>query len=204
MFSILEVANATGLISLMGADPVPMTKEEEFERVAMCHMHVLLRVALRMVGDRGAAEDLVQETYLLAWRSFSQFQRGTNCKAWLFRIMLNLSAKRQQQLRRRPPLISLNPEDSDSLHKPFSPNTAQRFTSHEVLTALDALQEDHRSVLILSVVEGFTCKEISKILTIPMGTVMSRVSRARAYLRNKLLTSEAGLSPLSKVANSCS
>ena len=183
--------------------PVAKTREEEFEAVAMCHVDALLRVALRMVGNRDSAEDLVQETYLLAWRSFSQFQRGTNCKAWLFRIMLNLSAKKQQQLRRRPQLISLGFDDSDSLHAPPSSKTAQRFTNHEVLAAVDALQQEHRSVLMLSVVEGFTCKEISNILAIPIGTVMSRLSRARAYLRNWLLSSECASVALSRVGISC-
>src|SRR6266702_277409 len=87
-------------------------REREFELVAMPHAARLLRTALRLTCDRGLAEDLVQEVLLRAWRSFHQFEAGTNCKAWLFRIMLNLLSRRQKQLRSNPHILFLDENDS--------------------------------------------------------------------------------------------
>jgi len=171
-------------------------RKAEFENVAMPCMGVLMRVAVRICGERASAEDLVQETFLRAWRSFEQFETGTNCRAWLFKIMLNLAGKKHLQMRRKPEPVQFSPE----LPEPLNDNTpcleGSRFTREEIFSALDAMHQDHRCVLMLAVVEGFTCKEISAMLAIPIGTVMSRLSRARAALRNSLINAERGVSPV--------
>ena len=152
--------------------------------MAMPHTGSLLRTALRLTREKPLAEDLVQEVLLRAWRSFEQFEAGTNCKAWLFRIMLNLASKRQRQIQRSPQLLSL--EENESFKLPVTITQTPEFSGSEVVTALDSLPEEHRTVLLLGVVEGFTCKEIAQLLGIPIGTVMSRLSRARIGLRRKL------------------
>ncbi len=163
-----------------------MTRQE-FERVALVHTSALLRVALRLTRARDAAEDLVQETMLRAWKSSHQFALGTDCKAWLFRILLNLSSRRWRQAHSGPQLVELEgqePADRSSIEAPA-------FTRSEVLSALEQLAEEQRTVLLLAVVEGYTCKEIASMLDIPMGTVMSRLGRGRAALRT-LLTGRMG------------
>jgi RNA polymerase sigma-70 factor (ECF subfamily) len=171
-------------------------RRDEFERVAMPHTERLLRAALRMMGERSAAEDLVQETLLRAWRSFEQFERGTNCKAWLFRIMLNVSNKGRLEARSKPELIPLDG------HEPAGviPMRPPQLTATEVLAALDSLSAEHRLVLILAAVEGFTCKEIAAICGVPIGTVMSRLSRGRAELRKLLIHSQQEGQPTANVS----
>ena len=154
----------------------------------MPHTGSLLRAALRITRERAAAEDMVQETLLRAWRAFDQFERGTNCKAWLFRIMLNVSNKNHRKTQARPVPVSLNGHEPPRMI-PMHARPPQ-LTALEVLSALDALSREHRLVLILAVVEGFTCKEIAGICSLPIGTVMSRLSRGRAELRKILVYSQ--------------
>lgn len=155
----------------------------------MPHTESLLRAALRITRDHAAAEDMVQETLLSAWRAFEQFERDTNCKAWLFRIMLNFSNKNHRKTQAQPVLVPLDghePPRVIAMHvKPPQLNAL------EVLSALEALSIEHRLVLILAVVEGFTCKEIAGICSLPIGTVMSRLSRARTELRKMLVYSRS-------------
>jgi RNA polymerase sigma-70 factor (ECF subfamily) len=161
-----------------------LIRREEFERVAMPHAGSLLRLAMRLEHDRGRSEDLVQETLLRAWRAFDQFERGTNCKAWLFRILLNLFSKRRRKVNTAPQMVSLEASESATVIK--MPVVKSHLTSMEVVSAFDTLSEDHRVVLVLAVIEGFTCKEIAQMCGLPMGTVMSRLSRARVALREAL------------------
>jgi RNA polymerase sigma-70 factor (ECF subfamily) len=151
-------------------------KGEEFERVAMPHSQSLLRVARRLTSSSSAGEDLVQETFLLAWRNFHQLREGTNARAWLFRIMFNAfyGRARKHQLELVEKALDNTPSPSNTLQ------------SLEITSALDRLGVEHRTILLLGAVEGFTCQEISKILSIPLGTVMSRLSRARQALRAHL------------------
>jgi len=150
-------------------------RQDEFERVALPHLRSLLRFARRLSGNMPAAEDLVQEAYLKAWRGFGQFESGTNIRAWLFRILLNV-----HRAQRRKIGLPLSPLRAD----PAADLDEHRL---EILQALDRLPEDHRAVLMLGAVEGFTCREIAEILSLPIGTVMSRLSRARQSLRAILL-----------------
>jgi RNA polymerase sigma-70 factor (ECF subfamily) len=125
-----------------------------------------------------SAEDLVQECLLLAWRSFHQFEPGTNARAWLFRILFNTFYGQGRKLRRAPETVPLTAHIR---------TTAPRHdVALEVSEALEGLPVEHRTVLMLGVVEGFTCAEIADILSIPIGTVMSRLSRARRSMRIRL------------------
>ncbi len=140
----------------------------------MPHLAALLRVARRLTLEPTSAEDLVQETMLLAWRGFRGFETGTNAQAWLFRILFNVFyGAGRKALTARPVLFK------DSV----TPGLQEAV---EISEALDALSLEHRTVLLLAAVEGFTCQEIAGILNVPIGTVMSRLSRARQELRTIL------------------
>src|ERR1700689_4152503 len=159
-------------------------RQDEFERIAMPHSRSLLRVARRLASDPAAAEDLVQETYFRAWRSFSQFQTGTNMRAWLFRIMFNAFYAHGRQISAAPILVSLDAPGRDT--EPQSQSGASLAEIAEISNALEELSSEHRTVLLLAVVEGFTCREMAGILSLPIGTVMSRLSRGRQALRERL------------------
>jgi RNA polymerase sigma-70 factor (ECF subfamily) len=135
-------------------------------------------VARRLTSNSSSAEDLVQDCLLLAWRNFHQFQPGTNARAWLFRILFNSFYAEGRRLRRAPDLIPLTADAGT-----ISPSLDEVM---EVSRALDRLQLDHRTVLLLGVVEGLTCSEMSEVLCVPIGTVMSRLSRARQAMRDRL------------------
>jgi RNA polymerase sigma factor (sigma-70 family) len=141
----------------------------------MPHLAALLRVARRLTIEAAAAEDLVQETMLLAWRGFRGFQAGTNVRAWLFRILFNaFYAEGRKAQRALGPLPVSNVVDTKLQE------------AVEISQALQALPIEQRTVLLLCVVEGFTCREAAGILNVPIGTVMSRLSRARQELRKSL------------------
>lgn len=159
--------------------PSSLDQREEFERTALVYREVLLRVAFRILRCESLAEDAVQETLLSAWRAFHTFERGTNCRAWLFRIMLN-GIRRNR--RGAVPLAEL--PDWQSLDHLM---TGKSSLAHlDAIAAVDALPETQRTIFLLAAVEGFTCKEISAMRAIPIGTVMSRLSRSRAELRKVL------------------
>lgn len=166
-------------------------RREEFERVAMPHSRSLLRVARRISSDGSAAEDLVQETLLRAWRGFEQFQTGTNARAWLFRIMFNAFYAQGRKVRSGPVIVPL--EQSGAEFEPQAQTGLAWTDAVSVTRAVDQLSEEHRAILLLGVVEGFKCREMAEILSLPIGTVMSRLSRARQALRERLM--EAGSEP---------
>jgi len=158
---------------------MPGDRKFEFENVALPHAAGLLRYALHLEGQKARAEDLVQETLLSAWRNFHQFERGTNCKAWLFRILKNLHYK---QMRRngQQPEVPLE-EQAPGFSAPERISATQ-----EMQEAFARLTSEHKEVLQLAVVEGFGVREIAELLQVPQGTVMSRLSRARTSLRAAL------------------
>jgi RNA polymerase sigma-70 factor (ECF subfamily) len=160
------------------------SQEERFEVEAMPHLKDLFRTALRMTGERGHAEDVLQEVYLQAWRSFERFEAGTNCRAWLYKILFHcVSHQRRKWFR-----LSLLKESEEFLEANLVQHAAvpQEVTDGEILAALDNLPSEFRSVVLLVDVEEFAYKEVAKILAIPIGTVMSRLSRGRALLRKHL------------------
>jgi RNA polymerase sigma-70 factor (ECF subfamily) len=164
---------------------VTQQQQAEFERIVMPHTPSLLRVARRISSSCAAAEDLVQETLLSAWRGFHRFQPDTNIRAWLFRILLNNFYALGRKLRVVPVMVPLTPDSHTS-----SPVLDEVM---EVSRALQCLETEHRAVLLLCVVEGFTCREAAVVLDVPIGTVMSRLSRARQAMRTRLNTRIAGL-----------
>jgi RNA polymerase sigma-70 factor (ECF subfamily) len=158
--------------------------EERFELEAMPHLNDLFRTALRMTGERGYAEDVIQEVYLQAWRSFDRFEAGTNCRAWLYKILFHCVSHQRRKWFRHP-LLKENEEFLEAnLVQPES--VAQEITDREILGALDSIPSDFRSVVLLVDVEEFAYKEVAEILSIPIGTVMSRLSRGRGLLRRHL------------------
>lgn len=162
----------------------PKMKTDQFEAAALPHLNDLFRTATRLLGDRAAAEDTVQETYLQAWKSFHRFELGTDCRAWLFKIMFN----NIHHYRRKWFDAKFARESDEVLEQTvaYVPPIPEEFGDEEVLAALNRIPPDFRAVVLLADVEEFSYKEVANILKIPMGTVMSRLSRGRKLLRDKL------------------
>ena len=158
--------------------------ELRFEREAMPHLGDLFRTATRVTGDRSRAEDVVQETFLQAWKSFGRFQPGTNCRAWLYKILFHCLSHYRRKFLRFPLLDDATGFLESSI--PYSAPIPESLTDEQILAALDRIPVDFRSVVLLSDVEEFAYKEVAEILGIPIGTVMSRLSRARKMLRGHL------------------
>jgi RNA polymerase sigma-70 factor (ECF subfamily) len=159
-------------------------RREEFDRVAIVHLPELLRVARRVCGTRESADDLVQETYLQAWRSFGRFQSGTNCRAWLYRIMFCCRSRVERERARRPPTVELDARVEDALR--FDPATPDTLTIQSVHAAFGRLPEPFRIVILLVDIEQLTYREAAEALDVPIGTIMSRLSRGRRLLRLEL------------------
>lgn len=155
-----------------------------FEAEAMPHLNDLFRTAMRLVGDRARAEDVLQEVYLQGWKSFHRFTPGTNCRAWLFKILFHCVQHQRRKWFRFPQLKEQEEFLEANLVAP-SPITDQ-LTDQEILAALDRVPSDFRSVVLLVDVEEFAYKEVAEILSVPIGTVMSRLSRGRKLLRTQL------------------
>jgi RNA polymerase sigma-70 factor (ECF subfamily) len=164
----------------------------------MQFMPSLYSAALRMTRNPSDAEDLVQETYLKAYRAYGNFQEGTYLKAWLYRILTNTFINNYRSKKRR--LEESNVEDIEDLylyHKISTLNGAgigrsaedevlDRFSDDDVKQAIESLPEAFRIVVILADVEGFSYKEIAEITEVPIGTVMSRLHRGRKALQKAL------------------
>ncbi|HEX4951415.1 MAG TPA: sigma-70 family RNA polymerase sigma factor [Blastocatellia bacterium] len=155
-----------------------------FEETALGYADQLFRVALRVLRQREPAEDLVQETFLQAWKSFHRFQPGTNLRAWLFKIMFNLY---HSDLRRKKPQI-LPVEETIAETLAYDPPTPQFVTEAEVLAALERLPREFQLPVILADIEEFSYQEIAETMDIPKGTVMSRLHRGRKLLRQELIS----------------
>ena len=169
-----------------------------FEREALACIDALYGTALRLTGNTADAEDLVQETYLKAFRSADQFQPGTNLKAWLFTILHNTFLNRRRRAVREP--LSVEPEE---IERAASSGFGGRVETPEQLlmrdtldadlqAALDALPDGFRRAVWLRDVEEFSYAEIAKMLDIPIGTVMSRISRGRRLLYQRLTGARVG------------
>ena len=150
--------------------------------------------AFRLTLDEDDAKDLVQDTYLKAFRFIESFQKGTNAKAWLFRILKNSFINDYRKKAKQPAKVDYqeveqiyNSDDVDAKITPdLRVDVLQGMIGDEVATALNSLAIDFRTVIILCDIEGFTYEEMAKILDIPIGTVRSRLHRARNLLKDKL------------------
>ena len=154
-----------------------------FEDLALGYANQLFRVALRVVRNHEKAEDLVQETFLQAWKSFHRFEPGTNLRAWLFKIMFNLHYTNLR--RNKLALVSVEEAVFDTLA--YDPPTPQFVTEEEVLSALERLPRDFQIPVILADIEELSYLEIAEVMNIPKGTVMSRLHRGRKLLRMELV-----------------
>jgi RNA polymerase sigma-70 factor (ECF subfamily) len=157
---------------------------EEFEAAAMPHLNDIHRTAARLLGHGSGADDVVQDVYLQAWKSFGQFELGTNCRAWLFKILFHTL----HHYRRKWLNLRMIKESDEILEQTAagSPPLPERITDEEMLAALAEVPRDFRAVVLLIDVEEFSYKEAAGILNVPIGTVMSRLSRGRRMLREKL------------------
>ncbi len=156
----------------------------DFEAEAMPHLNDLFRTARKVLGDPARAEDVVQDVYLQAWKSFSGFEPGTNCKAWLFKILFHSI----NHYRRKWFKLHLLGDKEEFLQETlaWTPPVPEELSDEEVLAALDSIPSDFKSVVLLADVQEFAYKEVAGILGIPIGTVMSRLSRGRKLLRQQL------------------
>jgi RNA polymerase sigma-70 factor (ECF subfamily) len=175
-----------------------MADQAKFAEEAMPFMSSLYAAALRMTRNAADAEDLVQETYLKAYRGFGGFEEGTNLKAWLYRILTNTYINTYRARKRRPEESDL--EDVEDLYlyrrlgglqlaslgRSAEEDLLESYTDDEVKAAIESLPEQFRMAVLLADVEGFSYKEIAEILDIPIGTVMSRLHRGRKGLQKKL------------------
>jgi len=170
---------------------------DPFETQALSYLDALYRTGLRMTRSEAEAEDLVQETYIRAFRFREQFTPGTNLKAWLFRILTNTFINQYRRKAARPETTELDDVDESILYRHMrdvSPGSSSpdpeaelidSTLSSEVKEALEALPEKFRTTVLLDV-EGFSYKEIAQMLDIPIGTVMSRLHRGRKFLQKRL------------------
>lgn len=165
------------------ADP-RVDKRASFDAEAMPHSSDLFRTALRMTGDRARAEDAVQEAYLQAWKSFDRFESGTNCRAWLFRILFHCVHHHRRKWFRFPALKAT--EEFLEANLTAAEPVADNLRDEQILAALEQIPPDYKAVVLLVDVEEFPYKEAAEILGIPIGTVMSRLSRGRKLLRRQL------------------
>ncbi len=171
--------------------------EKIFEKDFFPHADAMYNFALKLTTDPDDANDLLQDTFLKAFKYIDSYEEGTNAKAWLFRILKN-NFINDYRKKVRNPIISeletfenLQPTDSDEfepdINQNFKTETLQDLMGDEVTLALQSLATDFRIIIILSDLEDFTYEEIGKILNIPIGTVRSRLHRAREILKLKLV-----------------
>ncbi len=171
-----------------------------FEEEALELSDQVYGVARRLVGSREEADDLVQETYARAFRSWRSFQPGTNLRAWLFRILTNLNIDRGRKVQRTPDQQPLEEndyflynklEESASDGTPDERRVVERLSQNAAVTALADLPHDFRDVVLLVDLADFTYSDAAQILDIPIGTVMSRLHRGRRILKRTLAESAA-------------
>jgi len=166
---------------------VPAGRGPERDRFlveALPHTDALYRMALRTSRDSHLAQDLVQETYTEAWKSFENYQPGTNCKAWLFKILMRVT---QRHSRKNSRYLNVHLEDVPERRLFVVSNVEERIEREEILEMVNRIPSNYRTVLVMADVESLSYKEIAETLEIPIGTVMSRLNRARGLLRERFL-----------------
>ncbi len=173
-----------------------LKKRKSFEAEALPHMEALYRTALRMTKNENDAEDLVQEAYVKAYRFWDRFEPGSNCRAWLFKIMTNIFINEYRSKSRSPLTVNVDELDDNFLYGQLAAdstteNPDQQFFAKifddDVKNAIENLPDDFRLVVILSFLEGFSYQEIADIMDLQLGTVKSRLHRGRKLLQRALL-----------------
>ncbi|HKK21039.1 MAG TPA: sigma-70 family RNA polymerase sigma factor [candidate division Zixibacteria bacterium] len=172
-----------------------LAKRKAFETEALPHMDALYRTALRMTKNENDAEDLVQEAYVKAYRFWDKFEPGSNCRAWLFKIMTNIFINDYRSKSRSPMAVNVDEIDDNFLYGqlstlgPGDDPERQMFAKifdDDVKKAIENLPDDFRLVVVLSFLEGFSYQEIAEIADLQLGTVKSRLHRGRKLLQKEL------------------
>ena len=172
-----------------------LKKRQEFEKEALPHMDALYRTALRLSKNDKDAEDLVQETYVKAYRFWDKFETGSNCRAWLFKIMTNIFINQYRSKSRSPMTANIDDIDDNFLYGQLAtvdgaqdPEQAlfAKVFDDDVKKAIENLPDDFRLVVVLSFLEGFSYQEIAEIADLQLGTVKSRLHRGRKLLQKQL------------------
>ena len=175
-------------------ESVKNRRDQSFEREMLGHMDQLYGYAFYLTGNREEANDLLQETYLKAYRFFDSFEPGTNAKAWLYRIMRNTYINEYRRVQRIPEMVEFDeqisayqmlPQPHDVTHDLREKIDKQMFDD-DITLAIASLPEKFKSVIVLRDVEDLPYEEIAEALEIPIGTVRSRLHRARGLLFSKL------------------
>lgn len=182
-----------GLASEAASAPVDGALQREFQGLLDPLLDPLFGAALRLTRNRAEAEDVLQESVMKAWRSFDRFQRGTNFKAWMFKIVTNtfVSKKRSDaHAPRSTDLVDVH-DVAESLHEEaYEPEAWERvypkLVDDDMKRALDELPTEFRAPFLLATLGGLSYKEMAEALDVPVGTIMSRIFRARARLRRSL------------------
>ena len=171
----------------------PASKQGRFEAIMVPHMDVLFNYALYLTSDKDTASDLLQETYLKAFRFFEKFEEGTNARAWLYRIMRNTFINEYRRIKRLPDLVEYDEQISSYQMLPREEEQTDLrrqingdLFDDDLAGAIGSLPDKFRSVILLRDVEDLPYEEIAEALEIPIGTVRSRLHRARAILFAKL------------------
>lgn len=159
---------------------------QEFETIALPHMNALHRTASRLVRDTSVASDIVQETFLQAWKSFHRFESGTNCRAWLYKILFHvIQHHRRKSFRFDLRFVPEGDRGFEDVAAPEAP-VAFELKDREILAAFDRLPLHYRAVVLLVDVQELSYKEAAEALGVPIGTVMSRLNRGRKLLKAQL------------------
>ena len=170
-------------------------KRRSFEKEALPHMDALLRTALRMTKNESDAEDLVQETFVKAYRFWDKFEQGSNCRAWLFKIMTNIFINDYRSKSRAPQSVDVDDIDDNYLYRHLTTTDHEvnpegqffaKIFDDDVKKAIEELPDDFRLVVVLSFLEGFSYQEIADIADLQLGTVKSRLHRGRKLLQKQL------------------
>ena len=179
-----------------------------FEREAFVHLNELYGAGLRLTRNERDAEDLVQETFMKGFANFHQYREGTNCRAWLFRIMMNTFINRYRRRTKESEILHRKEEglidnelvsrDSHEIHSSPEERHSRSGLSAEVRDALDSLPVEFKTVVLLADLHDFAYKDIAQIMGTPIGTVMSRLFRGRRMLRKRLVEYARGHGVLSE------
>lgn len=183
----------------MSADPREADKRSSFQTEAVPHLDAVYRFALRLSGAPDRAEDLVQETFLRAFRAWDQYTRGTKAKSWLFTICRNVFLRQQERGQRHDEIVSENTRrDTTNPVEPVNPlwssisgvdpegDFFESIVDERIFQAIDGLPEEYRTAVVLSDLEGLAYNEIAELMDVPVGTVKSRLFRGRRQLQKVL------------------